>query len=148
MNLLWGILGDSPLDAVHDALLRRNAPTMFLNQHQLEDVTLELDIGEDVSGVLCVGDRCVELKAISGIYLRPHDSATLRSSARGPTPEWRANRDAALEDALQVFAELAPALVLNRPCAMAGNASKPYQAGQILQAGPPRLVQLALKLVF
>lgn len=135
MNILWGVPGDTPLDAVHDALLRRDAPTILIDQRQLKDVTLEFDIGDSISGALCVGGRCVALEAITGIYLRPHDRATLSAPTDDATATRPAASDSALDDAFQILAELAPALVLNRPDAMAANGSKPYQSAQIQAVG-------------
>lgn len=136
MNLLCGVPGDTPLDAVHDALLRRDARTMLIDQRRLQDVTLEFDIGESISGALRIGDRSVALEAITGMYLRPHDRATLSS----PTDEATASctaaaRDSELDNAFQILAQLTPALVLNRPDAMAANGSKPYQSAQIQAVG-------------
>jgi glutathione synthase/RimK-type ligase-like ATP-grasp enzyme len=40
-----------------------------------------------------------------------------------------------LDDAMQAWVEVTPALVVNRPSAMAANGSKPFQAAQIREAG-------------
>lgn len=119
---------------MHAALLRHNAQTVLIDQRRLKDVTLELDIGESLSGALGIGGRSVTLETITGIYLRPQDRATL-SAPTGETTAYTAARDAALDDAFQILAELAPALVLNRPDAMAANGSKPYQSAQIQAVG-------------
>lgn len=135
MILLWGVPGDPPLDAVHAELLRRGVPTVLVDQRRAAEVALELEVQESISGALRVGDQRVGLEAISGFYLRPHDRATLRSSA-GDAPLGSAPvLELALDDALLAFAELAPGLVLNRPSAMAGNGSKPYQYAQIRGVG-------------
>lgn len=132
MILLWGVPGDSPLDAVHAALLRRGAPTLLLDQRDTDGAALELEIGARLSGSLRVGQERVELESITGLYLRPQDLRARRASPEG-TPAAKAG--AALDDALLAIAELAPALVLNRPQAMAANGSKPYQYAQIAAAG-------------
>lgn len=121
MILLWGVPGDPPLDAVLAALLRRAAPTLVIDQRRDADDALELTLDERLAGTLSVAGARVQLEAITGIYLRPQE----RSGPDG----------AALDDALLTLSELAPALVLNRPEAMAANGSKPYQYSQIAAAG-------------
>jgi glutathione synthase/RimK-type ligase-like ATP-grasp enzyme len=131
--LLWGVPGDSPLDAVHRALLLRRAPVLLLDQRRTASVTLDFKVADQVSGELRVGAQCVDLQALAGIYLRPQDRAALRSSAGGEGPE--APSDEVLDEALLALADLAPAVVLNRPDAMAANGSKPYQYEQIRAVG-------------
>jgi glutathione synthase/RimK-type ligase-like ATP-grasp enzyme len=41
----------------------------------------------------------------------------------------------AVEDAMRAWVEIAPARIINRPCAMASNGSKPYQLALIRAAG-------------
>ena len=78
-----------------------------------------MEVGQRLSGTLIVGARSVALEDISGVYLRPQDTTAC----------------AALDDALLTVADLAAAVVLNRPDAMAANTSKPYQYAQIRAAG-------------
>jgi glutathione synthase/RimK-type ligase-like ATP-grasp enzyme len=117
--LLWGVPGDSPLDAVQRMLLRSGAPTLVVDQRHPEGTSLTIEVGQRLTGTLIVGAMSVALEDISGIYLRPQDTTA----------------SAALDDLLLTIAELAPALVLNRPEAMAANTSKPYQYSQIRAAG-------------
>jgi len=129
MVLLWGAPGDPPLDAVYRTLLRRGARTLLVDQRRTEGTTLTTEVGERLSGTLRVGDRSVELPEIVGIYLRPQD----RSALGGAGDSHAAG--AALDDMLLAVAELTPAVVLNRPDAMAANNSKPYQYSQIRSVG-------------
>ena len=111
MILLWGVPGDPPLDAVHWILLRSSVPTLLVDQRRPEGTSLTLEVGHRLAGTVIVGAMSVALEDISGIYLRPQDTTA----------------SAALDDLLLTIAELAPAVVLNRPEAMAANTSKPYQ---------------------
>jgi glutathione synthase/RimK-type ligase-like ATP-grasp enzyme len=117
--LLWGVPGDPPLDAVHAMLLRSGVPTVLVDQRRPEGTSLTLEVGPRLTGTLIVGAMSVALEDISGIYLRPQDTTA----------------SVALDDLLLTIAELAPAVVLNRPEAMAANTSKPYQYSQIRTAG-------------
>lgn len=134
MILLWGVPGDSPLDAVLLALLRRGTPTLLVDQRRAGETDLEVAVDDRLSGTLRVGPASVELEAISGIYLRPQQRDAASSSHDGGTGP-AAPVGVALDDALLTVAELAPALVLNRPDAMAANGSKPYQYAQISAVG-------------
>ena len=118
MIVLWGMPGDPPLDAVHRMLLRSGAPTLLVDQRRPEGTSLTMAVGQRLSGTLIVGAMSVALEDISAVYLRPQDTPC-----------------AALDDALLTVAELAAALVLNRPDAMAANTSKPYQSAQIRAVG-------------
>jgi len=89
-------------------LLRSGAPTLLVDQRRPEGTSLTMAVGQRLSGTLIVGAMSVALEDISAVYLRPQDTPC-----------------AALDDALLTVAELAAALVLNRPDAMAANTSKP-----------------------
>lgn len=135
MILLWGIVEDSPLAAVRKAVDRLGAPVAFLDQHLVLETELDLCVGAEVTGVLRAGNQEIDLTAVWAAYLRPCDLRHLhpleRTSSRSRS--WRhAN---AIVDALWSWAELTPALVVNRPAAMAGNHSKPYQSDQIRSCG-------------
>ena len=106
--------GDPPLDAVHWILLRSSVPTLLVDQRRPEGTSLTLEVGHRLAGTVIVGAMSVALEDISGIYLRPQDTTA----------------SAALDDLLLTIAELAPAVVLNRPEAMAANTSKPYRYSQ------------------
>ena len=131
MILLWGVPGDPPLDAVYGILLRNGLPSLLVDQRRPEGTSLTLEVGQRLAGTLIVGAMSVALEDISGFYLRPQDSTV----------------STALDDLLLTIAELAPAVVLNRPEAMAANTSKPYQYSQIRTAGfsvPDTLITTSL----
>jgi glutathione synthase/RimK-type ligase-like ATP-grasp enzyme len=105
MILLWGLPGDGPLAAVHATLRARHEPVYLLDQRAIGATTLDLSVGPTVRGTLRLGDDLVALEAVTAVYARPYDVRQL------------------------------PALVINRPSAMASNGSKPYQAELIRDAG-------------
>jgi glutathione synthase/RimK-type ligase-like ATP-grasp enzyme len=132
--VLWGVPGDPPLDAVHRALLRQGTRTLVIDQRRVDETALTTEVGAQLSGMLRVGERRIELEAISGIYLRPQDRATFRASDKGEA-DGTAQAGVALDDIFQVVAQLTRGVVLNRPDAMASNSSKPYQYALIRSVG-------------
>ena len=139
MILLWGIPSDPPLAAVEAELSRRGVPCLFLDQRATPQTTLRLEGNEGVTGALTVFEKTVRLDDIQAIYPRPHEPTHFASVAQEPRP----GHAAALYTAISVWLDVTPAFVLNRPAAMALNASKPYQAALIEAAGmrtPPTLL--------
>lgn len=122
MILLWGPLGDPPLAAVHDALRRRGAPVVLVDPAAEASCAIDLTVDGALHGSLTCDGTTLALAEIDGIYMRP--AAPPAGSAH-----------AAVHDALWSLCDIAPAVVLNRPAAMAGNGSKPYQAAQARAAG-------------
>lgn len=135
MILLWGLPGDGPLRAVHAVLRSRHEPVCLLDQHAIAAVALDLFVGSTVHGTLQLSDDVVALEAITAVYARPYDVRQLPAlQDAGPlAPLWR--HGLALDDCLQAWVEVTPALVINRPSAMASNGSKPYQAAILRAAG-------------
>lgn len=135
MILLWGLPGDDPLAMVYQALQRQGAPVLLLDQRLVLQTGVELAAGPGVSGWLSIGGQKIDLSAVSAVYLRPYDSRQIPSVQRaGPgSPEWQ--HALLVDDILTSWIELTPALVVNRPSAMATNNSKPYQARWCQEAG-------------
>ena len=135
MILLWGIEEDGPVAAVRNAVHQLGVPMAFLDQHAVLETAVDLCVGTAVTGVVRTGNQRIDLGAVAAAYLRPSDMPRLRPLARaGPGSRfWR--HAVAITEALWSWAELTPALVVNRPTAMAGNHSKPYQANQIRSCG-------------
>jgi len=92
-------------------------------------------VDSTVRGTLKAPGLSIDLGAVSAIYLRPYDSRELPEVAdAGPTSEiWR--HAVNIQETLITWAEVTPALVVNRPSAMAANGSKPYQAAWIRSLG-------------
>ena len=135
MIILWGIPGDSPLMAVRDALGRLGHGAIFLDQRAVLETEIEFSVGMDLEGTLRLRNLLIDLRQISAAYVRSYSSQELpviQRAGPGSTAWLHAN---ALDDALLAWAELTPALVVNRPSAMATNSSKPYQAAIIQSHG-------------
>ncbi len=135
MILLWGLPGDGPLRAVYSALKSRNAPVCLFDQHSIASASLDLHVGPTVHGTLQWDGNAIALEAVSAIYARPYDVRRLPVlSEAGPSSTlW--HHGMALDDGMQAWVEVTPALVVNRPSMMASNGSKPYQAELIRAAG-------------
>lgn len=135
MILLWGTLADSPLMAVSKALQRQGVPFFFLDQNEVLASQIEFTTGANVRGKIHMGPREIDLEIIQSVYLRPYDFRGLSAieSAEPDSAAWL--HAAAIDDALGCWLELTPALVINRPSAMASNGSKPYQSSLIRAQG-------------
>ena len=135
MILLWGIIGDEPLDMVRRALDGRRSRYTFLDQQRIETVSLELEVGSAISGHLAIGDSIVSLEHVRAAYLRPYDSRRMRAVERAAATSPLPLHALSIEDTLLSWADITPSLVLNRPSAMASNNSKPYQGRLVHAAG-------------
>lgn len=135
MIMLWGIAEDSPLAAVRDALDQQGAPALFVDQREVLDTEIDLRVDAAIAGTICMGNRVYDLGAIAAAYVRIYDSRRLPNieEAGEHSPAWY--HALAIDDALLSWLELTPALVVNRPSAMASNSSKPYQASRIRAFG-------------
>ncbi len=137
MILLWGIYEDDPIRLVEEELVASGAEVFFLDHRQILDTDIELEFRPEPAGFLRCGDRQLDLAAVRAAYFRPYDCR------RYPALEARlANRQSLdfqhvlrVEDILWSWAEITPALLLNRPTPMLSNHSKPYQTEVIRQAG-------------
>jgi glutathione synthase/RimK-type ligase-like ATP-grasp enzyme len=127
MILLWGLPQDAPLRLVRDALVQRGATFVFLNQADLLETHVEVEYTPSITGVLSIGDCEYGLEDIGAMYLRPYDFREFPQLAHLDANSWQWRHALAIEDVLWGFADLAEALVVNRPSAMRSNSSKPYQ---------------------
>jgi hypothetical protein len=120
---------------VHNALQRRGAPVEFLDQREVLATEVELSVNSDIRGALRIGDRKIDLGAVTGVYLRTYDWRHLPEIEKaGPgSPAWR--HALGVQDALMCWLELTTAPVINRLTAMAVNNSKPLQACLIRSLG-------------
>ena len=135
MILLWGVPGDRPLAAVGRALKQLGCDVALVDQRAVADTEVELLVGVEVHGAVQIRGQRVDLAAVSAAYLRPYSSSQLPNIRRaGPgSPAWQ--HAIAVDESLWSWAELTPALVVNRPTAMASNNSKPHQALTIRTLG-------------
>jgi hypothetical protein len=125
--LLWGVGTEQPLDAVRRELKAIGAPTFELDQRDAPETGIELDVGCDLEGEIRVRNRRIDLSEITAAYLRPYELAREDGAAR--------RRTVVLEHAITCWSMITPALVVNRPQAMAANDSKPCQMEQIRKLG-------------
>ncbi len=135
MILLWGLPADPPLAIVRAVLADAGHPVVFLDQQDVLQVELALAVDDGVHGTLRTARHRTDLEAISAVYMRPYDvrlTPALQGMKSGDPDFDRALR---FEDALTGWLEMTPALVVNRPSAMASNNSKPYQMELIRAAG-------------
>jgi glutathione synthase/RimK-type ligase-like ATP-grasp enzyme len=115
--LLWGLSDDPPLAAIASALRAVDAPYYILDQRRARETLAEVGVGETVFGsVVCAGVT-LALESVTGAYIRPHATGSAHAQE--------------LADALLLWSEIADAVVVNRPSAMAANGSKPYQLARI-----------------
>jgi hypothetical protein len=135
--LLWGLDRDGPLSAVKAELIRTGIPFVHLDQRRVLADELTLDIGDTIGGLLRTAGREVDLARVSAAYVRPYDSWRIGAVARAGRDSAEARHAAAFDDTLWQWAELSPALLVNRPSAMASNSSKPRQAVAIAAHGFP-----------
>jgi hypothetical protein len=137
MILLWGLLEDSPLMAIHRALLRSLDLTdiIFIDQHKMLDTKVELIVGHDVKCILHNDNQITDLSSVTAAYLRPYSSEYLSSKNTSIIDDDALRYIAQVEDILLSWTELTPALVVNKPSNMASNNSKPYQSVMISTVG-------------
>jgi hypothetical protein len=129
--LLWGLPAERPLERVRAELERLGAPTLMLDQHAALETEVDLVVGSEVGGSIRVRDQRIDLRTVTAAYVRPYDSRRLPEVIQ--TGERR--HALAVEETLYSWSEITPALVVNRPGAMAANGSKPYQLEQIRRFG-------------
>ncbi|WP_088888902.1 DUF1350 family protein [Leptolyngbya ohadii] len=138
--LLWGPATDPPLQSVHRELLQLGVPVLLADQELVAQTRFQWHTENTIQGLLEVGTQVINLAEVKAVYLRSHDASQLAAvTAQGKMMQGGTNltRDhaTALNQAVLAWADLAPALVLNRPSAMTANHSKPYQLGQIRRSG-------------
>jgi hypothetical protein len=135
MILLWGLPGDRPLKAVHNILRRLGHPVELLDQRAVLHTEIELCVSSTVEGTLRFKNKTISLNTVTAVYLRPYDSRRLPDIVLAGQGSQAWQHALEVEDILMSWVELTPALVVNRPTAMATNSSKPYQAKLIQSLG-------------
>ena len=135
MILLWGLGTESTWRAVADRLRDLQADVLLLDQGnptQRPDVELGVEAGR-WHGELCADGAIFDLAAITAAYLRPYDPVAF--SYGGPSADAACEHATRLSQLLWAWADVADALVVNRPSHMAAGASKPFQARLVRRAG-------------
>jgi glutathione synthase/RimK-type ligase-like ATP-grasp enzyme len=130
MILIYGHGDDPPLTLTLEALQEERSAYTFLDQRLLmrERLRLELDPGALHGRLDCAGTE-VDLADVDSVFARP-----LEPVGTGARPEDSCDPGAWHAWIVQWLDET-PGLVINRPRAMQGNASKPGQIQQIAALG-------------
>lgn len=135
LTLLWGLTNDPVLSALADELSTLEEPFVWLDQRRVSESSLSLTADPVVSGAITSDDVSIDLSEVTAVYPRPHDTRRVPSVANAGPESATWARAVAFDQAVLTWLELTPALVVNRPSAMASNGSKPLQLTQIHRAG-------------
>ena len=133
--LLWGVPGESGLDAVRTELALLGVRAIMLDQHAVRDTAVELEVGSELRGAIRTAAWDLDLREVTAALLRPYHPRDLPAvAASGPgSTIWE--HALGVHQALLSWAELAPARVVNRPGPSAANNSKPFQLELIPRHG-------------
>jgi hypothetical protein len=137
MIVLWGLERETPLARVGAALTRFGAEVAVLDQHEVlrTEVRVHAEAGRLRGRVDSPRGR-IDLRRVTAVYARPFGAEQVLSArAAGAGSEAALRHAQRVEQALWTWAELTPAVVVNRPAAMAPNQSKPFQAASIRRIG-------------
>ncbi len=96
---------------------------------------MSLAVGSEVSGTVSQGGQTFDLGSVSSVFLRPYDFRRLLDPGGSGESSQLVRHAIMVEDILQSWVAVTPALVLNRPGDMSSNSSKPFQAEMIRSAG-------------
>lgn len=142
MILLVGIPTEAPLALVRERLESAGMEHRVISQRRCLESAIRMQVAGgdghgpmDLSGVLEHQGESIALESCAGIYLRLMDDTALPELAgeQADSPARRHVR--AWHEALTAWCEVTPRRVANRMSAMGSNASKPFQAQAIVQAG-------------
>jgi glutathione synthase/RimK-type ligase-like ATP-grasp enzyme len=131
--LLWGSLGDDPLQAVRAELDRRRESVVLLDQRHVLEQRVVLTIGTSMQGTIWSRNLEVNLDQVDAVYARVYDARQLPQVVESGQDAWVRVQE--VEAAIWSWADETPACVVNRPTAMASNGSKPYQTAMIEACG-------------
>jgi glutathione synthase/RimK-type ligase-like ATP-grasp enzyme len=133
--LLWGPPTDCPLQAVRRELLRIGCEGTFVDQELAFETEINFAAGAAIEGQVRVNRTTIDLSKVKSVYLRPDDPRDLAVVAETAPNSKLRQHALAVHDILISWADLTPALVINRPADMAANGSKPYQTAWIESLG-------------
>jgi hypothetical protein len=131
MIALWGLPGDEPFDRVREELEATGRACVVLDQRDAD--RMHWDDATGSARVLHVGTSDIALDSVRALYTRVYDVRQIPALEAAGTQALTAIER--VQGTLWAWADRAPALVLNRPSAMASNNSKPYQAMLIERHG-------------
>jgi hypothetical protein len=133
--VLWGLGTESSWCAVADRLRDLDADVLLLDQAsptQHPGIEFGIEAGR-ACGQLCAGGEVFDLAAITAAYFRPYDPGAF--SYDGSAADAAREHATRLSQLLWAWADVAAALVVNRPSHMAAGASKPFQARSVRRTG-------------
>jgi hypothetical protein len=133
--LLWGLSEESTLKELYQELRNLGASTFWLNERQILETEIKLSVGSQVEGWISTPNQIIDLNSITSVYLHCYDSNYLTQVMKIDYNNLTWQHLLAVQDTLLCWAEITPALVLNRPEAIASNNSQPYQWEKILEVG-------------
>lgn len=132
--MLWGLSGDPPFDSIRRELERRGAAHVAFDQRRARESKFDLAMSDGLRGRITLGGDELDIDEIGAFYLRPYDIRhVIRDIGDFSTKAQHAAM--AVQQRLFIWAEVADALVINRPSAMSSNSSKPYQETLISRSG-------------
>lgn len=135
MILLWGRPSEAPLAAVQHALIEQGADVLLIDERRSLTTSAQLRRGSPHAGELQVDGRRIDLARVSGVYFRPYGTQAVLDRVELTRRPEVARRLEAVSSLLWAWADVTPAMVLNRPTLMASNASKPLQARLLAACG-------------
>ena len=136
MILLGGIPSESPMALLTEALDQHDMPYRFFDQRRCAECAMTLSVTSDgVDGALTLGDETLDLRDITGIYMRLMDDRILPELDGQPEGSAARRHARALHDTIYRSIEVADGRVVNRSDPQGSNSSKPYQAQLISSFG-------------
>lgn len=136
MILLGGIPSEPPLQRLARAMDDLGAEYRVFNQRRCADCAITFQVDADgVGGALRLHGETLNLRDITGVYLRLMDDRLLPELDGEPEGSAARRHARALHDTLYRWAEIAPGRVVNRCDPQGSNAAKPYQAQLIARYG-------------
>jgi glutathione synthase/RimK-type ligase-like ATP-grasp enzyme len=136
MVLLCGIPSERPLAMVRERLEEHRTPHLMLSQRRFADTTFRFEVaGGRLAGEFAIDGRRYPLDAVTAVYTRLMDDQALPELSGEPHGSPLRLRAHAWHAAVSRWYEVAPIRVVNRAASMASNASKPFQAQQIVKHG-------------
>ncbi|MEM6666415.1 MAG: hypothetical protein AAF638_08435 [Pseudomonadota bacterium] len=134
MILIAGQPDEPPVALVMEALDEMGAGYHVLDQDQFANTTFDTGVsdGGALTTALTLDGETIDLSRLTGVYVRLMDFPGGADDDRN-NPQLQHARG--IQKRLNIWFDLVPARVLNRPAAMASNASKPFQALAIRQCG-------------
>jgi hypothetical protein len=134
--LLCGIGSEPSVRMVQEQLEKLGAEYVIFNQRRFSGAHVEFEIRwGQVEGTLELEGNSYSLAHFQGVFARLMDDQSLPEVRNEPAESPVRLRCRSVHDALARWCEIAPCRVVNRAAPQGSNASKPYQAQLIRQAG-------------